>query len=127
WVAVGDAAMAWDPLSSQGIGKALESALAAAEAIRGALDGRLGALRDYAGGVALSFDQYRRLRTHFYGQVRRWPGAPFGERRQITRHTGLLIEASESSPLLAAASESVGRPIQGAMPHALFDTTWHEA
>jgi flavin-dependent dehydrogenase len=94
WVAVGDAAMAWDPLSSQGIGKALESALAAAAAIRGALDGQLDALLNYAGGVALSFDQYCRLRTHFYGQVRRWPGSPFWERRQITRHTGLLIETS---------------------------------
>jgi flavin-dependent dehydrogenase len=92
WLAVGDAAMAWDPLTSQGISKALESALAAAHAICEALAGRLGALSDYASAVAVSFDQYRRLRTHFYSQVRRWPGSPFWERRQVPRPTGLLVE-----------------------------------
>src|SRR5262249_2634984 len=45
WLAVGDAACAFDPLSSQGIYFALESGLRAAEAIRTYLSGRETALK----------------------------------------------------------------------------------
>jgi flavin-dependent dehydrogenase len=78
WLAVGDAAMAWDPLSSQGIRKALASGVAAAQAIAGRSEG----LEAYAARVAQDFEQYRRLHGHFYGQVRRWRASAFWRRRQ---------------------------------------------
>jgi flavin-dependent dehydrogenase len=83
WLAVGDAAMAWDPLSSQGIGKALESGLAAAHTVGEALAGRTDALADYDAAVAKAFKEYRRLHARYYGQVRRWPGSAFWQRRQV--------------------------------------------
>jgi flavin-dependent dehydrogenase len=81
WLAVGDAAMAWDPLSSQGVSNALRSGIAAALAIGEARSGRPDALDEYAAGVARSFEEYRRLRGHYYRQERRWPHSPFWERR----------------------------------------------
>ena len=50
WVAVGDAAAAFDPLSSQGVSWALESGLMAAEAVDGQLRGDHEALVLYAPG-----------------------------------------------------------------------------
>ena len=47
WLAVGDAALACDPLSSQGLFNALYSALMAANALRRALAGDTDALTDY--------------------------------------------------------------------------------
>jgi flavin-dependent dehydrogenase len=93
WLAVGDAAMAWDPLSSQGISKALESGVAAAHAIGEARAGRTGELADYGAVVAKSFEDYRRLSARYYGQVRRWPGSPFWERRQVP-----LLDDPPTSP-----------------------------
>jgi flavin-dependent dehydrogenase len=81
WLAVGDAAMAWDPLSSQGISKALESALASGEVIAEARAGRHDAPAGYAAAVAQRFEEYKRLRLQYYGQVRRWPASLFWQRR----------------------------------------------
>jgi flavin-dependent dehydrogenase len=82
WLAVGDAAMAWDPLSSQGISNALQSGLAAALAITEARSGRPGALAEYGAGVAQSFGEYKRQHALYYSQVRRWPHSPFWRRRR---------------------------------------------
>jgi flavin-dependent dehydrogenase len=81
WLAVGDAAMTWDPLSSQGVSNALRSGIAAAVAIVEARSGRPNALDEYAASVAHSFEKYRHLRWHNYRQERRWPHSPFWERR----------------------------------------------
>jgi flavin-dependent dehydrogenase len=48
WLAVGDAAVSCDPLTSDGLVRALESAIHAARAIDGALDDRPEALDEYA-------------------------------------------------------------------------------
>ena len=48
WLAVGDAAVSYDPLTSDGIVRALETAAHAAHAIHAALDDRPEALNDYA-------------------------------------------------------------------------------
>jgi flavin-dependent dehydrogenase len=82
WLAVGDAAMAWDPLSSQGITNGLESGIAAAQAIREARDGRPGGLRSYSRRIVRGFEYYCELREHYYRQVRRWPHSVFWTRRQ---------------------------------------------
>ena len=55
---VGDAAAAFDPLSSQGVTWALASGLAAAKSIDGELRGRRHALHDYARQVEAEFSIY---------------------------------------------------------------------
>jgi 2-polyprenyl-6-methoxyphenol hydroxylase-like FAD-dependent oxidoreductase len=81
WLAVGDAASAFDPISSQGIYKALADGIEAAGAIAAALDGRTGALQDYQSMVADRFAAYWRTRDEFYRMEQRWSAAPFWRKR----------------------------------------------
>ncbi|MCG8456923.1 MAG: tryptophan 7-halogenase [Holophagales bacterium] len=81
WLAVGDAASTFDPLSSQGIFSALRFAIWASYAIADHLGGDADALHKYAGLVARSFDGYLDSRAAYYRQERRWSAAPFWHRR----------------------------------------------
>ncbi len=82
WLAVGDAATAFDPLSSRGISHALESGLRAAQAIENYLLADQSALAEYARWAQASFDEYLRMRTMYYGREQRWPCSAFWHRRQ---------------------------------------------
>lgn len=82
WLAVGDAASAYDPISSQGIYKALLDGLKAAEVIAAHRGGDSGATDDYDAYVNARFADYLKNRNYFYGLERRWPSAPFWQRRQ---------------------------------------------
>ncbi|MCY1045303.1 tryptophan 7-halogenase [Corallococcus sp. bb12-1] len=82
WLAVGDAACTFDSLSSQGISKALDSALLAAEALDQHLRGRAEALGAYAARVRQGFAEHLRTRDHYYREERRWPDAPFWRNRR---------------------------------------------
>ena len=82
WLAVGDAACAYDPISSQGIHKALTDGLAAADAIAAARHGSPTALAGYRGDQSARFGRYCATRSHFYGLERRWPASPFWRARQ---------------------------------------------
>jgi len=81
WLAAGDAAASYDPLSSHGIGSALAGGLHAAAAIRALLAGNNGALPAYAAGVAAAYALYLDLRRAYYADERRWSAAPFWQRR----------------------------------------------
>jgi 2-polyprenyl-6-methoxyphenol hydroxylase-like FAD-dependent oxidoreductase len=81
WIAVGDAALAFDPLSSQGIAWALESALMAAEAVDGHLRGNSQSLWSYAFQVESAFVRYLEMRANYYSRESRWPLSPFWLRR----------------------------------------------
>lgn len=85
WLAVGDASSAWDPLTGQGIDKALRSGLRAAhtaDAVLRSADGGVAALADYARHEEEQDRQYRERYRAYYAQVRRWPDAVFWRRRQ---------------------------------------------
>ena len=82
WVAVGDAAMAVDPLSSQGIYRALESGIAAAEAIASDRAEKAQAIQRYERRVRHAFDAYLRKRLTYYRSETRWPQSVFWTRRQ---------------------------------------------
>ena len=82
WLVAGDAAIALDPLSSQGIYRALESGLLAANVIESCLLGDLSALEEYARWTQRSFDKYLSIRTVTYGREQRWASSPFWQRRQ---------------------------------------------
>jgi flavin-dependent dehydrogenase len=81
WLAVGDAALSFDPLSAQGVTWALESGLAAARALDASLRGDRRAVEDYASRAGVDFDAYLRARADYYARERRWPDSPFWRRR----------------------------------------------
>jgi len=85
WVAAGDAASTFDPLSSQGILKALRSGKLASFVAVDFLEGRVESLQRYENLVAGEFQQYLAGRTWYYRQERRWPDSPFWSRRHSTQ------------------------------------------
>src|SRR6266849_9574720 len=62
WLAVGDAAITFDPLSAQGVHKALDSGLRAAHSLEGHLSGDDFALQGYARDVDHRFCSYWQAR-----------------------------------------------------------------
>ena len=83
WLAVGDAASSFDPISSQGIYKALLHGLNAAPAIVAWLQGDNQPLLEYRNTVAEQFIDYLEQRAYFYDLEQRWPEAEFWQRRQM--------------------------------------------
>ena len=83
WVAVGDAACCFDPLSSQGLFNALYGALKLAPAIASSLTGDRRALADYGERLNSVWTAYRRHYSTFYRLERRWPDRCFWRRRQM--------------------------------------------
>lgn len=81
WLAVGDAAMSFDPLSSAGIRKGLQGGLQAAATARAWLAGHAGTLERYDEEVESSFGKYLRRRADYYRAERRWPASRFWSRR----------------------------------------------
>jgi flavin-dependent dehydrogenase len=109
WLAVGDAAMAWDPLSSSGLTHAILGAShAAAAAIS---DDRAQACEAYVDRVRREFAAYLVTRARIYGDVRAHTGS-FWQRRQlpaalaapIRLHPDALLTPGRSlpAPLLLA-------------------------
>ncbi|WDE07457.1 NAD(P)/FAD-dependent oxidoreductase [Thalassomonas viridans] len=83
WLAVGDAASCYDPISSQGIYKALHTGLEAAPAIAAWLNGDSRELELYRQNVAETFIRYLEQRAYFYQLEQRWPAADFWRKRQL--------------------------------------------
>ena len=82
WLAVGDAASAYDPLTAHGIVKALQDGEAAAHALAAQLQGAGAApLAAYQDGVFARFGAYLRERGALYARERRWAQAPFWQAR----------------------------------------------
>ncbi len=81
WLAIGDAATSFDPLSSQGVFKALRTGILASYAVCDFFKNDLSGLEKYEQIVAREFDAYLKTRAEFYGQERRWPNSPFWKRR----------------------------------------------
>jgi flavin-dependent dehydrogenase len=82
WLAVGDAASAYDPISSQGIYKALSDGTRAGEAIAAYLRGSDIKLSEYQTSLEARFKGYLENRNFFYGMEQRWPESLFWTRRR---------------------------------------------
>jgi flavin-dependent dehydrogenase len=85
WIACGDAAMSFDPISGQGIFAALHSGSEAAAAVLAALDGEPVLLGAYARRMAEVWSIYRARHTALYASERRWPDRPFWSRSSEQR------------------------------------------
>ncbi len=84
WAATGDAAISFDPLSSQGIAQALRggafAGFAAADMLAG--DGA-GAARRLEAHVAATWAAYSATHAENYAREFRWPNSPFWLRRRV--------------------------------------------
>lgn len=81
WLAVGDAALSFDPLSAQGLITALLTGIRGAETILRSLRGEREAGATYVAGLESIWKDYRRLSYEHYAQERRWSDQPFWARR----------------------------------------------
>jgi flavin-dependent dehydrogenase len=77
WIACGDAAMAFDPLSSQGIFNALYTGMKAGGAVSSAIGGDNSLLAAYGSRLSQIRAAYLQHRSQIYSSERRWPDAPF--------------------------------------------------
>jgi flavin-dependent dehydrogenase len=81
WLAVGDAALAFDPIAAQGLFNAMYLGLAAAEATERWFEGESDALSGYAAEVDRIRDAYVDNRAAWYRQEIRWADHPFWANR----------------------------------------------
>ncbi len=98
WLAVGDAAAAYDPLSSQGIFMALAASELAAHAAARFLSGDHHALEKYRRAVERAFANYLHNRRAFYGVERRWVDFEFWRRRSDCFHGPAAYSRTENEP-----------------------------
>lgn len=83
WLAVGDAASTFDPVSSHGIFKALRNGLVASYASRDYFDGRRTWLEKYEYLLADEYAKYQRACASVYHREQRWPTSSFWQRRAL--------------------------------------------
>ncbi|MFL6214787.1 MAG: tryptophan 7-halogenase [Blastocatellia bacterium] len=96
WLAAGDAATTFDPLSSQGIFKALRSGLLASFAILDYFKGNRAGLARYAAALAREYESYLETRLEYYGRERRWPHSPFWQRRHSAASPDTLLPSQSA-------------------------------
>jgi flavin-dependent dehydrogenase len=82
WLAAGDAAMSYDPLSSEGISKGIEGGRKAAAAAAASMKGDSSAGIGYAQEAGKTFAAYLSQRRGYYAAEKRWARSPFWQRRQ---------------------------------------------
>lgn len=82
WVAVGDSASSYDPLSGRGIFKALRHGQAAARVVDAQLRGDSAGISRYGVQVRQQFGQYAKQRSRYYSLERRWVDEPFWRARR---------------------------------------------
>ena len=82
FIAVGDAAAAFDPISSLGIGFALSSGCHAANALMQREQGEQNPIAHFQRDVEKIFHNYCNLKSQFYSKEKRWSAALFWQRRQ---------------------------------------------
>ncbi|RAJ08246.1 flavin-dependent dehydrogenase [Chitinophaga skermanii] len=83
WLAVGDAAFAYDPISSHGIISAMESGYYAGHAIAAHLQGNHDALIAYDYAISQGFSTYMQMHADYYAVEQRWKQSPFWSRRGL--------------------------------------------
>ena len=90
WLAVGDSASSYDPLSGRGVFKAIRQGTNAAIAVDGFLRGESGILAEYTTLVRSEFEAYVRERRAQYTAETRWKGRLFWDKRRESANAVLL-------------------------------------
>ncbi|MBX2828520.1 MAG: NAD(P)/FAD-dependent oxidoreductase [Flavobacteriaceae bacterium] len=82
WLAIGDAAMCYDPLSSLGMFKGLSSGLFGAYAVLDTLKGKPEGVQKYIRLMHSQWTAYSKKRQSYYNEEKRFPNAAFWQRRR---------------------------------------------
>jgi flavin-dependent dehydrogenase len=82
WLAVGDAARSYDPLSGLGLYTAMSMASEAAPIVMELLEGNKKRIADSEHSNREAFAQYQQVRQDYYAKERRWPNSDFWCRRK---------------------------------------------
>lgn len=77
WIAAGDAAASYDPLSGQGLIAALDGGRHAAAALAAVANGEAALLRDFLDAAAARYAHYLRELEQNYAAQPRWSSSPF--------------------------------------------------
>ncbi len=96
FLAIGDAAAAYDPLSSWGIAKGVADGDAAARALAAAVSGRDDALAAHDAARRAAFERYRAARRDAYAAEDRWPDAPFWRARRAAAPSEAVLEGASA-------------------------------
>jgi flavin-dependent dehydrogenase len=87
WAMAGDAAIAWDPLSSQGMVTAILMGSRLGDAINRRLAGDDHALPDWERDYLMLLDEHLGLRAYYWALEHRWGGHLFWDRRRAVSAT----------------------------------------
>ena len=98
WLALGDAATAFDPLCSQGLLAAMVAAFHAKDAIANLFRGNQEALKAYAGMMDLAYQDYLTQRDILYNRETRWGDEPFWKRRLSPDKKNRPVESPAARP-----------------------------
>jgi len=86
WIAAGDAALSFDPLSSHGILNALHTGTLAGSAVHAHLSGDPTVVPAYVRHVDALYAAYLQHLRAYYAMETRWPERPFWSRRHANDH-----------------------------------------
>lgn len=106
WIAAGDAAISFDPLSSHGILNALHTGSLAGRTVHAHLAGDPRAIPEYARHLDAIYASYLRHLRDYYAMERRWPDHPFWARRQRPAADAAIAPVPAMEPV---GSRSSGR------------------
>lgn len=84
WLACGDAAICFDPVSGQGVLSAIYGGMSGARAVHKALDGDTAGLNDYQGQLQVIRRTYQSRWKNVYTSQSRWPNEKFWIRMRST-------------------------------------------
>jgi flavin-dependent dehydrogenase len=114
WLAAGDAASTFDPLTSQGVVKALRCGIYAARAVVRHFRRDARALDDYAAHLAREYNNYSDARAAYYRLESRWPDSPFWltRRREITLDPREMLRSQEGVHAGVRLTGKASRPQQ---------------
>ncbi len=81
FIAIGDAAVSFDPISSMGIGFSISSACFAAKHIAHELEENSSSIALFQEDIINNYNQYLQTRATYYQMEKRWPSSKFWQRR----------------------------------------------
>jgi 2-polyprenyl-6-methoxyphenol hydroxylase-like FAD-dependent oxidoreductase len=121
WLAVGDAAMACDPLAGDGVSRALRSAFSAVPEIERQLH-EPGGTETESSTLLERFTSYLDRRGRYYEVEGRWRNSPFWKRRQpiAWQSAPLLLDPQSVLRLEAFPSQSALNSVEALIPPAVL-------
>lgn len=101
WLAIGDAASSYDPITSRGVYKSMTDALIAADEVLKFLRNELKSLADFDAYVRANYLAYLPERAHYYALEQRWHQSAFWQKfHQLnTKERAIQTNATQTAPL----------------------------